>query len=122
MKQKRPELTLRLTPEEYERFVEILHQRGRMKQQAALLEAVRAWMKVPIPAKKGIQNDKTVLPYKVETRWRKYFDKLARILGSGNKRAISAVTENIDVFEDYVRIQAHETKEQPEEGGPEGCR
>jgi hypothetical protein len=114
-------LHLRLSDDEYEQFAKILFERGRVKQQAALLAAVRQWMKAPGTAvpERPKKNNQTALAaslYNVERKWWPYFRKLARIFISRNRRAISAVTGSIDVFEDYVRI--HEAqKEKPGQGG-----
>jgi hypothetical protein len=123
--QKRLELTLRLTPEELERFEELAYQRGRLKKQQILLALVRAWMKDPALTS-GLNRKKTSekglgdLPYTMSPRWRPYFEKLARIFQSRNRKAIGAVTENIDVFDEYVQLQARpDEPTENKEGGPE---
>ncbi|MCE5309647.1 MAG: hypothetical protein LLG20_18590 [Acidobacteriales bacterium] len=117
------ELKLRLTEDEFDRFAKILFDRGRMKRQAALLEAVRAWMKTPrsTSTKTEEKNNQARLfasLYNVDRKWIPYFQKLARIFKSRNRKAISAVTENITVFEEYIRLHhAQKKEEHPEEGG-----
>jgi hypothetical protein len=45
-----------------------------------------------------------------DKRHRKWFEMLARILDSGNKKATDAVIRNLDTFDDYVKVKGAESE------------
>ena len=63
---------------------------------------------VPTPPQNAgvVQIDDILLRRVIQNqRHRKWFEMLARILSSENRKAVEAVTRNLDTFDDYVKIK-----------------
>lgn len=70
----------------------------------ALEQGLRWWLGSDPAQIHGVESDTTKPKPFSESKFPGVHDMLERILQSGNKKAISAVKQNLDTFDDYIRI------------------
>lgn len=104
MSDKKTRITIRMSDEILWKMRAEMVSRRIAAENTAIEEAVTGWASGAHEQNAGFLEKSSVLSKNVSAQEKRWVDKLLAVLRSGNPRAISAVTENLNVFEEFCDI------------------